>query len=490
MDFIKSKVLDIEVPKASPFENDALKREPFAQMMTHIVDMYGGNGCVLSLNGGWGTGKTTFIRMWKQKLDNEHYRTVYFNAWKYDYTDDPLIAIISELKAISKDERIFKSIASCAGKISWSILTAVTKGIIVNKLGIQTDDIAEAITKTVDTIGQDQIKAFEDQKQTLDDFKKHLQKFVTQDENDKDESSNIDGCKPVVFFIDELDRCNPTYAVRTLEIVKHLFDVPNIVFVLSINKQQLSYAIKGYYGSSNMDAMGYLKRFIDIEIDLPECEMGEFCNYLYDYYGFRDFFESTERKQYFQHNGETRSFVDAASKLSGHKHLSLRSVEKIFAQCRLSLTDFKSNTYVVPDVFFYLCLLRSTNPEMYEKIRKRAYTNQELMTAIERDIPNSLLSQREEDNNNYSGDARFINFMIAGLLYLYVFFDGWKGGELPWKRNSEKDNQSVEMTLDCKVCDVKGVNEALSWYVNRHLNIGLKSILDRIELLRTIDFNR
>jgi len=418
MDFIKSKVLDIEVPETNPFENDALKREPFAQMMTHIVDMYGGNGCVLSLNGEWGTGKTTFIRMWKQKLDNEHYRTVYFNAWKYDYTDDPLMAIISELKAISKDEKIFKSIASCAGKISWSVLTAVAKGIIVNKLGIQTDDIAEAIAKTVETIGQDQIKAFEDQKQTLDDFKKQLQKFVTQDESDKDKSSYSEGCKPVVFFIDELDRCNPTYAVRTLEIVKHLFDVPNIVFVLSINKQQLSCAIQGYYRSSNMDAIGYLKRFIDIEIDLPECEMSDFCNYLYDYYGFKDFFENTERKQYFQHNGETRSFVDAASKLCGHKHLSLRSVEKIFAQCRLSLTDFKANTYVVPDVFFYLCLLKST------------------------------------------------------------------------KWDSEKNNQSVELTLDCKVCDVKGMNEALSWYVNRHLNIGLKPILDRIELLRTIDFNR
>ena len=59
---------------------------------------------------------------------------------------------------------------------------------------------------------------------------------------------------PVIFFVDELDRCNPRYAVAVLERIKHLFEIPNIIFVLAINKKELSNAIQGYYGSSKIDS--------------------------------------------------------------------------------------------------------------------------------------------------------------------------------------------------------------------------------------------
>lgn len=73
------------------------------------------------------------------------------------------------------------------------------------------------------------------------------------------------GEKPVVFFIDELDRCRPDYSVKVLERIKHLFDLPNIIFVLSVNKKQLGHAIQGFYGTSSLDADDYLRRFIDLE---------------------------------------------------------------------------------------------------------------------------------------------------------------------------------------------------------------------------------
>lgn len=82
-----------------------------------------------------------------------------------------------------------------------------------------------------------------------------------------------------------MDRCNPNYAVSVLERVKHLFDVPNIIFVLAINKTQLCNAIQGYFGSTTMDANEYLKRFIDIEYNLPMNNIDKYCEYLYDEYG-------------------------------------------------------------------------------------------------------------------------------------------------------------------------------------------------------------
>ena len=73
----------------------------------------------------------------------------------------------------------------------------------------------------------------------------------------------------MVFFVDELDRCRPTYAVELLERIKHLFEVDNIVFVLALSTGQLESSIRSLYGDG-LDAPGYLRRFIDLEYPLRE----------------------------------------------------------------------------------------------------------------------------------------------------------------------------------------------------------------------------
>jgi len=69
------------------------------------------------------------------------------------------------------------------------------------------------------------------------------------------------------IVIDELDRCNPAFAIDVLEVIKHYFDVPNVVFVFGIDMTQMAHAINGRYGG-NMDAGGYLSKFFDHHIRL------------------------------------------------------------------------------------------------------------------------------------------------------------------------------------------------------------------------------
>ena len=57
--------------------------------------------------------------------------------------------------------------------------------------------------------------------------------------------------KKLVFLIDELDRCRPTYAVETIEKIKHLFSVPGIIWVLVMNKEQIESSIQKVYGTIN-----------------------------------------------------------------------------------------------------------------------------------------------------------------------------------------------------------------------------------------------
>ena len=91
-------------------------------------------------------------------------------------------------------------------------------------------------------------------------------------------------------MIDELDRCRPSYAVELLEIAKHLFSVDRIVFVLAVNRSELVHSIKALYGSE-FDAQGYLGRFFDVDIRLPEPEREEFLEALLRAIDFDDYFQ-------------------------------------------------------------------------------------------------------------------------------------------------------------------------------------------------------
>ena len=72
----------------------------------------------------------------------------------------------------------------------------------------------------------------------------------------------------VYIIVDELDRCRPSYAIKFLEEIKHLFGVPGVVFILGLNSEQLGNAVSGIYGD-RFNGEAYLKRFIDRKILLP-----------------------------------------------------------------------------------------------------------------------------------------------------------------------------------------------------------------------------
>jgi hypothetical protein len=73
---------------------------------------------------------------------------------------------------------------------------------------------------------------------------------------------------PLFVFIDELDRCRPSYALRLLEEVKHIFGISGVVYVISTNIDQLQNSVCAVYGSG-FDGRGYLRRMFDKEYSLP-----------------------------------------------------------------------------------------------------------------------------------------------------------------------------------------------------------------------------
>lgn len=468
---LKSHSDEIDIPKekeGDPFKNCALDRKKYADILTDIVSVYSKSGCVLALNGEWGSGKTTFVKMWKQQLEKEKFKTLYFNAWESDYTTDPLIAMLSEFKSLKSKNSNYKKLISAGGRIALSAGVVIIKDLIKKTTGVDSDAIGAAVNE-ISNIGNDYLAEYEKQKSSFEEFKKYLKKFV---------ESNVSEGKPIVFFVDELDRCNPTYAVKVLERIKHLFDIPQIVFVLAVNKKQLGCAIQGYFGSNQMNANAYLRRFIDIEYTLPEPDMEKYCLLLYDTYGFKDFFENPDRRKSFPDTDEKEDFLEIASSITQDSHLSLRTVDKIFAHTRLTLLGFKENTYLFPDMFFLLCYWKITDTEFYKNIKIHKYSIQQLIDKIEEKIPGSLLSS----DKDFEKDS-YIIYTVGELINSYNIN---KSGDR-YEDFIIKPGNDGQLTsqFECKVINKAYLAKALKYYSDRtsmyHEN--LKYIFNRIELL-------
>ena len=234
---------ELELKKIShPFEDDLLGLKPFAETISNIV-VSTKDPFVFSINSPYGTGKTFFLRRLHCLLEQKGCLCVSYNAWESDFYDNPLIALISELinnlKANSKDfENIEKEgIELSSASVGFSFLFNAD-------INLQQKE--------------NLLNSYKNYKDLKYKFISALQKFT----------ENLE--KPLVFIIDELDRCRPDYAIKTLETIKHFFNIPNIVFIIGVDRKQIESTVKVLYGTNidnNCDE--YLRKFIDQDFYLP-----------------------------------------------------------------------------------------------------------------------------------------------------------------------------------------------------------------------------
>lgn len=364
------KHLDIVPTSQKPFADCKLNREQYANVLSELVKTYS-DGFVLAINNKWGTGKTTFIKMWEQDLIDKKYQTVYFNAWENDFENNPLTALMGELKSLTKKatDPKFKKVLKNAAILSKHIAPIIVQSFVDKH--INTKEIKDAlvsITKGVNDVFENDVNEYAKKKNGIKEFRSSLSEFI----------ANSNDGRPLIFIIDELDRCRPDYAVSILEQIKHFFSVPNIVFVLSIDKQQLGNSVKGVYGNDNIDADEYLRRFIDIEYSIPDPDPELFHKYLYNYFDFDQFFISEDRKKYRQLDSDKRNFLGICSILFLNAQISLRQQEKIFAHSRLALRSFESNSYLIPELFILLVYIKVVHEDLYNKICKKILSIEEL----------------------------------------------------------------------------------------------------------------
>lgn len=369
---------ELEIPAVNPFQNDVLDRQPLVEFLAGLIGRLSGP-FVLALDSPWGTGKTTLVRMLKVKLEQEQFQCVYFNAWQVDYVTDPLVALVSAIDDIhlndSAAESSFRGHLKTAKKITSAVAKrAVIAGVKVATLGIL--DVEDALeTMASDAAGEmagNLVDAFQKEKESLERFRREVEKAVNQ--------LKAAGRKEtLVFFIDELDRCRPTFAIEMLERIKHLFDVPNIVFVLSVDKSQLEASTAAVYGQK-INAAEYLRRFIDLEYGIPLVQMKRFTQALLSRFNLEPAFAARTgpNLQYDKDN-----FIDFFTTLADAFELSLRARERCITRLCVVMDQTPSNHYLDPVLIALLVVLRSNKPALFARLYSGLASSKEVMDYLE-----------------------------------------------------------------------------------------------------------
>lgn len=377
---------------------------------------------------------------------------------------------MGELKEVIGSNSKFESLVKNIGKIGLKIGGEVLKAGAKRIAGIDTEVVKAGVNEVTD-IFQEQIHSYNERKVELEEFKNKLSEYVA--------SEAQDNTHPIIFFVDELDRCNPHYAVKLLERVKHLFEVPNIIFVLAVNIKQLQYAIQGYYGSANIDGQEYLKRFIDLIYTLPAPNLRNYTQFLYNTHSFNDFFNHDMRLRYgMQGTGEI--FLNMAQDLISYSDINLRLANKIFAYTRIVLQGYSINSMFPADLLFLLCFIKITNPILYERIHREEFTIQGLIDVLEAELPNGLFNPEP-----YSSSDRQLCCAIAALILRYNYTSRGIQREKDFEGKVVEGKGYRVFPIQTKRLNKQMLDEALIYYSNHrdsYYEYGLKDMLNRIDL--------
>ena len=196
--------------------------------------------------------------------------------------------------------------------------------------------------------------------------RKSVQNFRTVLEDMASTLSESSQNRPLVVVIDELDRCRPSYAVELLEVAKHLFTVDHIVFVLAVNRSELAHSIRSLYGS-DFDGDGYLRRFFDIDFQLPGPEREKFINALLDAIQINQYIKRTQDRQV---QWDAEDAFNLLRIFLSKSDFSLRIIAQAIIRLGLMLASLRSDRLSFVIMIVVVLILRmSDSNRLYRFVR-------------------------------------------------------------------------------------------------------------------------
>lgn len=216
----------------------------------------------LGVFGAWGSGKSTLLEILEEKLQhrrgNLRFLCVRFNPWLYRRETSLLIPLLNALHEALNQSPIEK-VQNSASKI-FNVLTHLAADALLKKITAGAVDLEK-----LDKLEEAYLKRRGEIDNQLRNLRQCLQGVAR---------SLREANVRIVFFIDDLDRCEPAEIVDVLESMKLFLDVENIVHILALDKEVIDRGIEVKYGKfsfgDRQKALGaeYLDKMIQMPVYL------------------------------------------------------------------------------------------------------------------------------------------------------------------------------------------------------------------------------
>ncbi|AZV79491.1 hypothetical protein EBB79_17530 [Parasedimentitalea marina] len=379
-----------------PGELDQLNRKPTGDKLSELVERID-DPLVIALDGSWGSGKSFFLKCWvgeHLQREGNTTQTVYFDAFKHDFLDDPLIALTDAIAArFEKNETLTPTeregrvkklkkfgwvLGKSSAKIGVSVAGHYAKKLVgeecleefgkelekASKEGVVTAE--EEIKTLIDSeIGDEDSETFWQEQRAkmvaMSAFRAALTELTEPKKNDR---GLLAPTRKLVIVIDELDRCRPDYALSLLEIIKHFFNVDGVHFVLGVNLTELQNSVRARYGSE-VDSETYLQKFVTMRMTLKDKTSATHDTKSI----WIDYFHRISKEMDFPK--ETSQLLTTVELILGRlvltRDLSLRDVERVLTTLA-TIPDLKSNFYTEIEVAIgTMAVLKALRPSVYRK---------------------------------------------------------------------------------------------------------------------------
>ena len=456
------KLPETMVAPDDPWHDDVLGRAQLGERLTNLV-RFQSSPFAISLYGYWGTGKTFLLQRWQAQLERDSFRAIYFNAWEDDFCEDPLLAILGQLSdSFEKDG--LGAIIQNVTDIALPLLRQNFHSILHRHTGV---------TLQLDSQNRDEdlLQVYRDQRATKVQLRSRLAEMSA---TVKEETGH-----PLVFIIDELDRCRPTFAIELLERVKHIFDAPNMVFVFGLNRDELCRSLSSLYGDINTDI--YLRRFFDMEFTLPEANSELFAGTLIQRYELAEGFDVPSGNTRHPTGSELKAVTDNFPRLWRYLGLSLRDIDYCVRSISFVGRNLESGRTMVPFLLGAIITIKLINNSLYRRFMKQSchaaeiidYLDKETLSPVpDRDLQFTLdIVEAYLYAAEWSDDFQVSAENALGQLKLLRDQEHLTHPEYLSKRIQNRGRDSVERVIQIMSDPMSGARRNTSDYIGSLIDI-------------------
>lgn len=226
-------------------DGDRFSRRGFAVRIADVVTRRDdASSIVVGINAPWGEGKTSVLRMIKERLDQNGVLILEFNPWRFP-DEGALLRHFFLSLALKLGIQIETKAEKFGGWLrGWAPLATITK--IVS---IDGEKVAQGVAGLFPEPGMDELKRR---------IEKHLEKER----------------KRIVIIMDDLDRLEAKEIRAIFKLVKLTAEFNYTSYVLAFDDARVAAALKEEYGGDAEAGRSFLEKIVQVPLPLPPASLG------------------------------------------------------------------------------------------------------------------------------------------------------------------------------------------------------------------------